>query len=168
MIKNICAFLVTFLLAMGGFLTAQELDKDLQLLCSHEYYPHERNNQIHNHSHIHNHEVTFGVSRKNSFVAKYNPVSLAFSCLLYSYQKWLSPQISSNCYYEPTCSRYSKLLFQEYGLVKGLFTSADRLMRCDRISATTFHPVSINPKDHKVHEDVNRYSFKEDKEKKKR
>lgn len=108
------------------------------------------------------HKITFGINKRGGFIAKYNPVNLSLSCLMYSYQKWLSPQISSNCYYSPSCSAYSKLLFQEYGVVKGLLCTTDRLMRCDRISATTFNPISIDPRDNKIHEDISRYKFKVD------
>jgi putative component of membrane protein insertase Oxa1/YidC/SpoIIIJ protein YidD len=104
--------------------------------------------------------VTFGLGKSNSLILRYNPVSLLFSGLMYSYQKWISPQISSDCLYSPSCSEYSKLLFHEYGFFKGMFTSADRLMRCDRISATTINPISVDDKDGKVHEDVSRYRIK--------
>jgi len=105
-------------------------------------------------------QVTFGIGKSNNFILKYNPVSLVFSGLMYSYQKWISPQISSDCLYSPSCSEYSKLLFHEYGFFKGMFTSADRLMRCDRISATTINPISVDGTDGKVHEDVSRYRIK--------
>lgn len=104
--------------------------------------------------------VTFGIGKPGNNILRYNPVSIVFSGLMYSYQKWISPQISSDCLYSPTCSEYSKLLFREYGFFKGLFTSADRLMRCDRISATTINPISVDEKDGKVHEDVSRYRLK--------
>lgn len=131
---------------------AQSTDNDLDLIIEKEIVSIDE----------HIHDISFGISKKKSFLARYNPVTLSLSCLMFSYQKWLSPQISSNCYYEPSCSRYSKLLFQEFGLVKGLFSSIDRLMRCDRISATTFHPVSIDPVDNKIHESIYRYKLKTD------
>lgn len=105
-------------------------------------------------------QVTFGIEKSNHSILRYNPVSLVLSGLMYSYQKWISPQISADCLYSPSCSEYSKMLFHEYGFFKGLFASADRLMRCDRISATTINPISVDEKDGKVHEDVNRYRMK--------
>jgi putative component of membrane protein insertase Oxa1/YidC/SpoIIIJ protein YidD len=104
--------------------------------------------------------VSFGIGKSNNYILRYNPVSLVFSGLMYTYQKWISQQISADCLYSPSCSEYSKLLFHEYGFFKGIFTSADRLMRCDRISATTINPISINEKDGKVHESVLRYRIK--------
>jgi len=108
---------------------------------------------------LHEHRVQFGIANTRNAFIRYNPVTLTFSTLMFTYQQWISPQISSNCYYEPTCSRYSVLLYKEFGLIKGTLTTADRLMRCDRISATTFNPISISPIDGKIHEGVNRYRF---------
>lgn len=108
----------------------------------------------------HEHNVAFGITNRNPWYIKYNPITLGFSTLMFGYQKWISPQISANCYYEPTCSRYSVLLYKDLGIIRGTLATADRLMRCDRISATTFHPISINPVDGKIHESVARYHFK--------
>ena len=104
--------------------------------------------------------VSFGIGKSNSYILRYNPVSLVFSGLMYTYQRWISPQVSADCLYSPSCSEYSKLLFREYGFFKGIFTSADRLMRCDRISATTLNPISVDDNDGKIHEDVSRYRIK--------
>jgi putative component of membrane protein insertase Oxa1/YidC/SpoIIIJ protein YidD len=106
--------------------------------------------------------VRFGISESKSTIIKYNPVTLTLSSLLFTYQKWLSPQISADCLYSPSCSEYSKRLFKRYGLIGGIITSSDRLMRCDRISATTINPVSIG-NDGKVHEEVERYILKKQK-----
>ena len=111
--------------------------------------------------HMHYHKVKFGITNSDNIIVKYNPITLALSGLMYTYQKLLSPQISANCYYEPTCSAYGKLMFQELGLVRGTMATADRILRCDRISATTFHPITVDPLDRKIHETANRYRFKE-------
>ena len=94
---------------------------------------------------------------KNNFLLDYS-----LGSLMYFYQKYLSVQVSASCLYSPTCSSYSKLLFKKYGFIKGLFTSADRILRCDRISATDLRVLEIDKHDHKVHENVNYYNFKED------
>ena len=103
--------------------------------------------------------VKFGISENHSFIVKNNPVTLSFSALLFCYQKWLSKQISADCLYSPSCSEYSKQLFKRYGVIGGLITTSDRLMRCDRISATTISPISIDQHDGKVHETVDRYKL---------
>jgi uncharacterized protein len=103
--------------------------------------------------------VKFGISENHSFIVKNNPLTLSFSALLFCYQKWLSKQISADCLYSPSCSEYSKQLFKRYGVIGGLITTSDRLMRCDRISATTIPSISIDQHDGKVHETVDRYKL---------
>ena len=101
--------------------------------------------------------VKFGISGKKNLLVKYNPVNLSFGGLMYIYQKFISPQIQAQCLFVPSCSEFSRQLYNEYGFLKGTFATADRLTRCHRISATTINPVSINDHDHKVHESVNYY-----------
>lgn len=101
-------------------------------------------------------DVKLGFGKNNYWV------DYSFGSLMYFYQKYLSVQVSASCLYSPTCSSYSKLLFKKYGFFKGLFTSADRILRCDRISATDLRVLEIDKHDHKVHENVNYYNFKED------
>ncbi len=115
---------------------------DLQKLKSHKVDSLQFNERV----------VTFGVG-DNKFV------NYTFGSMMFVYQKYLSSQIAASCLYGPTCSAYGKQLFSRYGLIKGLFTTADRIMRCDRISATDIRRIEINKHDHKVHETVEFYSF---------
>ncbi|EFK96278.1 conserved hypothetical protein [sediment metagenome] len=112
-----------------------------------------------NKSEYNKNKVKFGISGKRSRIAKYNPVTLTFSSLMFIYQKVISPQISADCLFSPTCSEFSRQLIIKYGF-PGFFFTADRLMRCHRISATTFNPVSIDETDMKIHEDVSLYSLR--------
>ncbi len=98
--------------------------------------------------------------KRQSFLARYNPVTLVFSGLMYVYQRVVSPQIPSACLYEHSCSSFSKGLIVEYGLAKGVFTTADRLMRCNRMAATDIHPLVISEQSGKVMETVNIYKIK--------
>jgi uncharacterized protein len=66
---------------------------------------------------------------------KYNPVYWALNGSLTFYQKVISPQISAGCLYETSCSRFSRKALQEFGIIKGIALTADRLSRCNRISA---------------------------------
>ncbi|MCF8373892.1 MAG: membrane protein insertion efficiency factor YidD [Bacteroidales bacterium] len=81
----------------------------------------------------------------------------SFGSLMYVYQKFVSRQISASCLYSPSCSGYSKLLFKTYNPGKAFLGTIDRLMRCDRISATDLHISVINPSTHKKHEGVDFY-----------
>lgn len=149
-IKNIPVFLFIYIIIIGQSpLKAQTTNSDFNLLIHHQLP------ETDHHTHI----TKFGITQSNNAFVKYNPVTLTLSSVMFMYQKWVSPQISSNCYYQPTCSRYGVLLFKEFGLIKGTLATADRMMRCDRISATTFNPLSINPADGKIHETTNRYRF---------
>ncbi len=77
---------------------------------------------------------------------RYNPVNLAFGGLLFVYQSVISSQIAADCPYEISCSNFSKQSILEYGLIKGLALSADRLTRCTKLAAKDLHPLRINEK----------------------
>lgn len=64
----------------------------------------------------------------------WNPAYHVLSSSMYVYQSVVSPLIARQCAYTPSCSAYSKALIREYGLLKGMFLTADRLMRCNRIA----------------------------------
>jgi putative component of membrane protein insertase Oxa1/YidC/SpoIIIJ protein YidD len=57
--------------------------------------------------------------------------------LLTFYQKVASPQLSANCVYEVSCSRHSRLMIAEFGLLKGIALTADRLSRCNHRTRKT-------------------------------
>lgn len=50
--------------------------------------------------------------------------------LLSLYQGHISAIIAADCLYVPSCSRYSRQAINNYGLVKGVLLTADRLTRC--------------------------------------
>ncbi len=79
---------------------------------------------------------------------------------MYVYQGFISLQFSSGCLYIPSCSQYSSMLIREYGIIKGLFLSADRLSRCNQLAGAQIHPIRINKADGKVHESTDIYRFK--------
>lgn len=99
----------------------------------------------------------FGFSNKVSWYQRYNPVYVSAASLLYLYQKFISPQLSATCGFSPSCSAMSKNLIAEFGIFKGVFCSADRLTRCNRICFAELEPDEINSKDGKVHENIMRY-----------
>ena len=59
-----------------------------------------------------------------------NPLQWVAGGSMYVYQNIISPQMASDCPYEITCSNFSKHAIGRFGLLKGVFLSADRLMRC--------------------------------------
>jgi putative component of membrane protein insertase Oxa1/YidC/SpoIIIJ protein YidD len=110
--------------------------------------------------HIHHHDVKFMRTRSDNLLIRNNPVSLFFGGLMYVYQGVISPQLPSECLYDESCSHFSQQLIADYGLFKGIFTTSDRLMRCNRLSALDIHPLMINEENGKVVESTDIYKFK--------
>jgi len=96
--------------------------------------------------------AAFMLTANDNVIVRYNPVSLAFGSAMYVYQNVFSRQFSANCLYSPSCSEFSKRLISEFGLIKGVFLSTDRISRCNRISAIDIHPAEFGH-DHKLHEE---------------
>ena len=48
-----------------------------------------------------------------------------------AYQIAISPLLGNNCRFVPTCSQYSIDAINEYGILKGVYLSAKRLLRCN-------------------------------------
>ncbi len=95
----------------------------------------------------------------NKKIIKYNPVSLAFGSLMYFYQRVISPQLSSNCPYEISCSNYSKVVIDRYGIIKGIALTSYRLMRCNRMAAKDLSPLNFD-KAGEIIDDPEQYKLK--------
>jgi putative membrane protein insertion efficiency factor len=80
---------------------------------------------------------------KNKWQA-YNPINLTFSGLMFFYQNVLSSQVNAGCIYSPSCSEFSKQCIKKHGLVKGIFLSADRVQRCNRITVLGLNIRNLN------------------------
>lgn len=46
------------------------------------------------------------------------------------YQKFISPNFSSNCRFYPSCSEYTILAINKYGAPKGFIRGICRILRC--------------------------------------
>ena len=57
------------------------------------------------------------------------------------YQITISPLLPSTCRFSPTCSEYSKLCLLKHGLIKGLFLSLKRIIRCHPWGGKGLDPV---------------------------
>ncbi|MBC7571538.1 MAG: membrane protein insertion efficiency factor YidD [Spirosoma sp.] len=95
--------------------------------------------------------------RQKSWVARYNPVSLALKGALLGYQRLMSQQLARSCPYEITCSNFSKQVIEQYGIVKGTMLSADRIMRCNRIGLLDVPQMDVNPANGTIIDSPNRY-----------
>ncbi len=91
--------------------------------------------------------VKFGQSKKTKAKAflRFNPAYWMLNGALTGYQKVISPQISAECLYELSCSRFSRAAIQEFGIFKGIALSADRISRCNRVAATSIEFIRISP-----------------------
>jgi putative membrane protein insertion efficiency factor len=57
------------------------------------------------------------------------------------YQKLVSPLLPSSCRFAPSCSQYTLLAIQKYGVLKGGLMGALRVLRCNPFSKGGFDPV---------------------------
>ena len=108
-------------------------------------------------SHFHKRDYIF--KDETSKFVKYNPVSMVMGGLLYVYQNAISQQLSANCLFHPSCSEFSKQSIVHYGLFKGVFLSADRLTRCNKISSLDIHPLTIDQETRKSKDPVSLYKW---------
>ncbi|MDQ0350735.1 putative membrane protein insertion efficiency factor [Alkalibacillus filiformis] len=56
------------------------------------------------------------------------------------YQKFISPMLGPTCRFHPSCSHYSLTAFERFGVIKGLFLSVKRVLKCH-----PFHPGGFDP-----------------------
>ncbi|MDC3416280.1 membrane protein insertion efficiency factor YidD [Aquibacillus salsiterrae] len=63
-----------------------------------------------------------------------------FIILIRAYQKLISPLTPPSCRFYPSCSQYSIEAFQRHGVMKGLFLSCKRILKCH-----PFHPGGYDP-----------------------
>jgi putative membrane protein insertion efficiency factor len=102
----------------------------------------------------------FLIAKDAPLMEKLNPVRWTLGGLLYIYQTSLSKHFSADCLYEPTCSNFSKDVIQHYGILKGVFLTADRLSRCNRIAQTSLHPLTIDPNTGRATDSYTKYRFR--------
>ena len=57
------------------------------------------------------------------------------------YQKYLSPQLSPACRFEPTCSEYAISALESYGPIRALVKICGRLLRCRPGGDSGYDPV---------------------------
>ena len=63
------------------------------------------------------------------------------------YQIIISPFLGKNCRYLPTCSEYTIESLKSYGLLKGLYFSLKRIIKCHPFGGHGFDPISKQNKE---------------------
>jgi putative membrane protein insertion efficiency factor len=65
-----------------------------------------------------------------------------FIGLIRLYQIGLSPLFYKTCRFYPTCSNYAIEAIEEYGILKGLWVSTIRILKCHPFHAGGYDPVT--------------------------
>lgn len=58
------------------------------------------------------------------------------------YQQAVSPYLPAMCRYQPTCSRYAADAVARYGVRRGAWLAARRLLRCRPFGGQGYDPVA--------------------------
>jgi putative membrane protein insertion efficiency factor len=64
-----------------------------------------------------------------------------FIVIIKFYQTFISPLLGSNCRFQPTCSEYCMDSLKTWGLLKGLYLSVKRIMKCHPWGGKGYDPV---------------------------
>lgn len=126
---NVKLYLFIVMIAAGMRCQSQNLPTDITLLRNKDYTIASNDHNQRSNPAINNKEPLH--FRHKSFFTRYNPVSLGATALMLFYQYIVSPEFSRHCLYQRSCSNFSKAAITEFGLIKGVFMSADRILRCN-------------------------------------
>jgi uncharacterized protein len=61
--------------------------------------------------------------------------------LITVYQKLVSPLFPPSCRFVPTCSQYAKEAIVKFGIARGSYLAARRILRCHPFHAGGYDPV---------------------------
>ena len=61
--------------------------------------------------------------------------------LIKGYRRLISPMLPPSCRFTPSCSLYTLQAIEKYGLLRGGFMGARRMLRCHPFSEGGYDPV---------------------------
>ena len=67
---------------------------------------------------------------------------LFFINLIKLYQFIISPLLGTNCRFVPSCSNYAIQSIEEKGVVKGIYFSLRRVLKCHPFGGSGYDPVN--------------------------
>ena len=82
-------------------------------------------------------------------------LKFAATALIRLYQKFISSQDGPTCSFHPSCSRFGMAAIKEYGIMRGILLTADRLLRCNGSQSQHYH---IDPNTEKYVDPISDYS----------
>ncbi len=68
-------------------------------------------------------------------------MKVVFILLIKLYRSFISPLKPPTCRFVPTCSEYALLAIEKYGVVRGLYLSLRRILRCHPFNPGGYDPV---------------------------
>lgn len=74
------------------------------------------------------------------------PFKILAYIMIHFYKIIISPLLPKSCNYVPTCSTYALLAIKKFGIVKGVFLTGKRLLRCNPNHKGGYDPVPDNIK----------------------
>ena len=70
-----------------------------------------------------------------------NPIKSLFILLIQAYQWLISPLLPPSCRFTPSCSHYGIEALQKHGLIRGIYLTISRSVRCHPWSKGGYDPV---------------------------
>lgn len=138
-------FFMCSIVAFPVFLRAQKQPEELQLISNH----------------IQEHDALREQTRSVHLRKSYNPLKSFLYLSLFFYQQIVSEQVSAECEFERSCSNYSIEAIKEFGLIKGVCLTADRLTRCNGQAQSETQSYLINHSKGKAIDEPSMYHFKD-------
>ncbi|WP_267382844.1 membrane protein insertion efficiency factor YidD [Cyanobacterium sp. uoEpiScrs1] len=61
--------------------------------------------------------------------------------LIQGYRRYISPLFPPSCRFQPTCSQYSLEAIDKFGVIKGIWLTMKRILRCHPLHPGGYDPI---------------------------